>query len=141
MFFLTILCSFLSYKVFFGSKLLNKYIAFSNSKIIVISLLTKIIVTIFFHNPAALVLAVQLNHVNPVMHVVPDAPAQLKRGDAVAQELINSLQILEVTASAMSAELKPVVRPLAYTLASHTLAQPTLGLGRSGLEGADPQHH
>ncbi|XP_059929981.1 TATA-binding protein-associated factor 172 isoform X1 [Gadus macrocephalus] len=38
-----------------------------------------------------------------------DAPAQLKRGDAVAQELVNSLQILEVTASAMSAELKPVL--------------------------------
>ena len=66
--FLTLLCIFLrrnfkvlSYKVFFGRDMLNKYIMFSNSKIIVwiivISILTKIIViVIFFHNLAALVL-------------------------------------------------------------------------------------
>lgn len=39
-----------------------------------------------------------------------DRQVQLERGDAAAQELINSLQVLEVMTGAMSAELKPLVR-------------------------------
>lgn len=35
---------------------------------------------------------------------------QLERGDAAAQELVNSLQVLEVMTGAMSAELKPLVK-------------------------------
>lgn len=39
-----------------------------------------------------------------------DRQVQLERGDAAAQELINSLQVLEVMTGAMSGELKPLVR-------------------------------
>eukprot|EP00063_Salmo_salar_P034843 XP_014009678.1 PREDICTED: TATA-binding protein-associated factor 172-like [Salmo salar] len=38
-----------------------------------------------------------------------DAKLQLERGDAAAQELVNSLQVLEVTAGAMAPELKPLL--------------------------------
>uniref|UniRef100_A0AAX7TSS5 BTAF1 RNA polymerase II, B-TFIID transcription factor-associated n=1 Tax=Astatotilapia calliptera TaxID=8154 RepID=A0AAX7TSS5_ASTCA len=38
-----------------------------------------------------------------------DRQAQLERGDAAAQELVNSLQVLEVMAGAMAAELKPLL--------------------------------
>uniref|UniRef100_A0AAZ3R977 TATA-binding protein-associated factor 172 n=1 Tax=Oncorhynchus tshawytscha TaxID=74940 RepID=A0AAZ3R977_ONCTS len=38
-----------------------------------------------------------------------DAKLQLERGDAAAQELVNSLQVLEVTAGAMAPELKPML--------------------------------
>ncbi|KAL0964274.1 hypothetical protein UPYG_G00321620 [Umbra pygmaea] len=38
-----------------------------------------------------------------------DGVLQLERGDAVAQELVNSLQVLEVTAGAMAPELKPLL--------------------------------
>uniref|UniRef100_A0A8C7DN99 B-TFIID TATA-box binding protein associated factor 1 n=1 Tax=Oncorhynchus kisutch TaxID=8019 RepID=A0A8C7DN99_ONCKI len=37
------------------------------------------------------------------------AVLQLERGDAAAQELVNSLQVLEVTAGAMAPELKPLL--------------------------------
>lgn len=37
---------------------------------------------------------------------------QLEKGDTAAQELVNSLQVLEVMAGAMAAELKSLVRPL-----------------------------
>uniref|UniRef100_A0AAZ3QKV7 BTAF1 RNA polymerase II, B-TFIID transcription factor-associated n=1 Tax=Oncorhynchus tshawytscha TaxID=74940 RepID=A0AAZ3QKV7_ONCTS len=37
------------------------------------------------------------------------AVLQLERGDAAAQELVNSLQVLEVTAGAMAPELKPML--------------------------------
>lgn len=40
---------------------------------------------------------------------------QLERGDAAAQELVNSLQVLEVTTGAMSAELKPLVKLKAFS--------------------------
>lgn len=39
-----------------------------------------------------------------------DRQVQLERGDAAAQELVNSLQVLEVMTGAMSAELKPLVK-------------------------------
>ncbi|XP_069001339.1 TATA-binding protein-associated factor 172 [Embiotoca jacksoni] len=38
-----------------------------------------------------------------------DRQLQLERGDAAAQELVNSLQVLEVMAGAMSADLKPLL--------------------------------
>nr|XP_029525639.1 TATA-binding protein-associated factor 172-like isoform X3 [Oncorhynchus nerka] len=38
-----------------------------------------------------------------------DAKLQLERGDAAAQELVNSLQVLEVMAGAMAPELKPLL--------------------------------
>lgn len=41
---------------------------------------------------------------------VPDRQVQLERGDPAAQELVNSLQVLEIMAGAMAAELKPLVR-------------------------------
>lgn len=41
---------------------------------------------------------------------VLDRQAQLERGDTAAQELVNSLQVLEVMAGAMATELKPLVR-------------------------------
>lgn len=40
-----------------------------------------------------------------------DRQVQLDRGDTAAQELVNSLQVLEVMTGAMSAELKPLVNP------------------------------
>lgn len=43
---------------------------------------------------------------------VLDRQVQLERGDSAAQELVNSLQVLEVMAGAMAAELKPLVRLL-----------------------------
>lgn len=49
---------------------------------------------------------VTLNH---CVSCVVDRQAQLERGDAAAQELVNSLQVLEVMAGAMAAELKPLV--------------------------------
>ncbi|KAM9345373.1 TATA-binding protein-associated factor 172 [Symphorus nematophorus] len=54
------------------------------------------------------------NTVGPLRAVVTenqriDRQAQLERGDAAAQELVNSLQVLEVMAGAMSAELKPLL--------------------------------
>uniref|UniRef100_A0A8C8JQQ0 TATA-binding protein-associated factor 172 n=1 Tax=Oncorhynchus tshawytscha TaxID=74940 RepID=A0A8C8JQQ0_ONCTS len=50
--------------------------------------------------------------VGPLRAVVEnnqDAKLQLERGDAAAQELVNSLQVLEVTAGAMAPELKPML--------------------------------
>uniref|UniRef100_A0A4W5R8E0 B-TFIID TATA-box binding protein associated factor 1 n=1 Tax=Hucho hucho TaxID=62062 RepID=A0A4W5R8E0_9TELE len=44
-----------------------------------------------------------------VMENNQDAKLQLERGDAAAQELVNSLQVLEVTAVAMAPELKPLL--------------------------------
>lgn len=41
-----------------------------------------------------------------------DRQVQLEKGDPAAQELVNSLQVLEVMAGAMAAELKSLVRPL-----------------------------
>uniref|UniRef100_A0A8C7DPJ0 B-TFIID TATA-box binding protein associated factor 1 n=1 Tax=Oncorhynchus kisutch TaxID=8019 RepID=A0A8C7DPJ0_ONCKI len=41
--------------------------------------------------------------------VGPLRALQLERGDAAAQELVNSLQVLEVTAGAMAPELKPLL--------------------------------
>ncbi|CAG6017888.1 unnamed protein product [Menidia menidia] len=38
-----------------------------------------------------------------------DRPAQLERGDAAAQDLVNSLQVLEIMAGAMAAELRPLL--------------------------------
>ncbi|XP_061914731.1 TATA-binding protein-associated factor 172 [Entelurus aequoreus] len=54
------------------------------------------------------------NTVGPLRTVVNegyviDRQVQLDRGDAAAQELVNSLQVLEVTAGAMSYELKPLL--------------------------------
>lgn len=40
---------------------------------------------------------------------VVDRQVQLERGDPAAQELVNSLQVLEVMAGAMAAELRPLV--------------------------------
>lgn len=40
---------------------------------------------------------------------VADSSQLLKQGDSIAQDLVNSLQVLEVTAGAMSQELIPVV--------------------------------
>ena len=47
---------------------------------------------------------------------VPDVQVQLERGDAAAQELVNSLQVLEVTAGAMALQLKPLVSSASRTL-------------------------
>lgn len=44
-----------------------------------------------------------------------DRQVQLERGDTAAQELVNSLQVLEVMAGAMSAELKPLVKKQPFT--------------------------
>lgn len=41
---------------------------------------------------------------------VADRQVQLEKGDSAAQELVNSLQVLEVMAGAMAAELKSLVR-------------------------------
>ncbi|KAM7385145.1 hypothetical protein PAMP_001241 [Pampus punctatissimus] len=54
------------------------------------------------------------NTVGPLRTVVNesqriDRQAQLERGDAAAQELVNSLQVLEVMAGAMAHELKPLL--------------------------------
>uniref|UniRef100_A0A7N6BX60 BTAF1 RNA polymerase II, B-TFIID transcription factor-associated n=1 Tax=Anabas testudineus TaxID=64144 RepID=A0A7N6BX60_ANATE len=54
------------------------------------------------------------NTVGPLRAVVTenhsiDRQAQLERGDAAAQELVNSLQVLEVMAGAMASELKPLL--------------------------------
>ncbi|XP_071378280.1 TATA-binding protein-associated factor 172 isoform X1 [Centroberyx affinis] len=54
------------------------------------------------------------NMVGPLRTVVDanqgiDVQVQLERGDAAAQELVNSLQVLEVTAGAMAPELKPLL--------------------------------
>ncbi|XP_054654807.1 TATA-binding protein-associated factor 172 isoform X1 [Dunckerocampus dactyliophorus] len=54
------------------------------------------------------------NTVGPLRTVVNesyviDRQAQLERGDAASQELVNSLQVLEVMAGAMSHELKPLL--------------------------------
>ncbi|XP_037638509.1 TATA-binding protein-associated factor 172 isoform X1 [Sebastes umbrosus] len=54
------------------------------------------------------------NTVGPLRTVVTenqriDRQVQLERGDAAAQELVNSLQVLEVMAGAMSAELTPLL--------------------------------
>lgn len=43
-----------------------------------------------------------------------DRAAQLERGDTVAQDLVNSLQVLEVMAGAMATELRPLVRLLIH---------------------------
>lgn len=45
-----------------------------------------------------------------------DRQVQLERGDTAAQELVNSLQVLEVMAGAMSAELKPLVKKQPITV-------------------------
>ncbi len=47
-----------------------------------------------------------------------DRQVQLERGDTAAQELVNSLQVLEVMAGAMAAELKPLVRLQSHQMAS-----------------------
>lgn len=39
-----------------------------------------------------------------------DRQAQLEKGDAAAQELVNSLQVLELMAAAMAPDLRPLVR-------------------------------
>lgn len=44
------------------------------------------------------------------MCVCADSSRLLNQGDAVGQELVNSLQVLEVTAGAMAQELNLVVR-------------------------------
>ncbi|XP_037321187.2 TATA-binding protein-associated factor 172 [Pungitius pungitius] len=54
------------------------------------------------------------NTVGPLRTVVTenqqiDRQVQLERGDPAAQELVNSLQVLEVMAGAMAAELKPLL--------------------------------
>ncbi|XP_060942934.1 TATA-binding protein-associated factor 172 [Limanda limanda] len=54
------------------------------------------------------------NTVGPLRTVVTedqciDRQVQLERGDAAAQELVNSLQVLEVIAGAMASELKPLL--------------------------------
>ncbi|KAI3362605.1 hypothetical protein L3Q82_001692 [Scortum barcoo] len=54
------------------------------------------------------------NTVGPLRTVVTenhciDRQVQLERGDAAAQELVNSLQVLEIMAGAMAAELKPLL--------------------------------
>uniref|UniRef100_A0A667ZL40 B-TFIID TATA-box binding protein associated factor 1 n=1 Tax=Myripristis murdjan TaxID=586833 RepID=A0A667ZL40_9TELE len=54
------------------------------------------------------------NMVGPLRTVVNenqviDGKVQLERGDAAAQDLVNSLQLLEVTAGAMAPELKPLL--------------------------------
>ncbi|KAM3606110.1 uncharacterized protein V6R79_010725 [Siganus canaliculatus] len=54
------------------------------------------------------------NTVGPLRAVVTesqsiDRQVQLERGDSAAQELVNSLQVLEVMAGAMAAELKPLL--------------------------------
>uniref|UniRef100_A0A8C4F387 BTAF1 RNA polymerase II, B-TFIID transcription factor-associated n=1 Tax=Dicentrarchus labrax TaxID=13489 RepID=A0A8C4F387_DICLA len=54
------------------------------------------------------------NTVGPLRTVVTenqriDRQVQLERGDTAAQELVNSLQVLEVMAGAMAAELKPLL--------------------------------
>uniref|UniRef100_A0A8C3AVC5 B-TFIID TATA-box binding protein associated factor 1 n=1 Tax=Cyclopterus lumpus TaxID=8103 RepID=A0A8C3AVC5_CYCLU len=54
------------------------------------------------------------NTVGPLRMVVIenhqiDRQVQLERGDTAAQELVNSLQVLEVMAGAMAAELKPLL--------------------------------
>ncbi|XP_059214862.1 TATA-binding protein-associated factor 172 isoform X2 [Centropristis striata] len=54
------------------------------------------------------------NTVGPLRTVVTenqciDRQVQLERGDAAAQDLVNSLQVLEVMAGAMAAELKPLL--------------------------------
>uniref|UniRef100_A0A3P8QCQ2 BTAF1 RNA polymerase II, B-TFIID transcription factor-associated n=1 Tax=Astatotilapia calliptera TaxID=8154 RepID=A0A3P8QCQ2_ASTCA len=52
------------------------------------------------------------NTVGPLTSVATEnqyRQAQLERGDAAAQELVNSLQVLEVMAGAMAAELKPLL--------------------------------
>lgn len=45
-----------------------------------------------------------------------DRQVQLEKGDTAAQELVNSLQVLEVMAGAMAAELKSLVRPLPFSM-------------------------
>ncbi|XP_069395256.1 TATA-binding protein-associated factor 172 isoform X1 [Paralichthys olivaceus] len=54
------------------------------------------------------------NTVGPLRTVVTenqciDRQVQLERGDAAAQDLVNSLQVLEVIAGAMASELKPLL--------------------------------
>ncbi|KAM9847490.1 TATA-binding protein-associated factor 172 [Aulostomus maculatus] len=54
------------------------------------------------------------NTVGPLRTVVNenqviDRPVQLERGDTAAQDLVNSLQVLEVMAGAMAHELKPLL--------------------------------
>ncbi|CAJ1066966.1 TATA-binding protein-associated factor 172 [Xyrichtys novacula] len=54
------------------------------------------------------------NTVGPLRAAVTDSycidrQVQLERGDTAAQELVNSLQVLEVMAGAMAAELKPLL--------------------------------
>ncbi|XP_068183061.1 TATA-binding protein-associated factor 172 [Antennarius striatus] len=67
------------------------------------------------------------NTVGPLRAVVTDSQcidrqAQLDRGDAAAQDLVNSLQVLEVMAGAMDAALKPVLMehlPHLFTCLQH----------------------
>uniref|UniRef100_A0A665UB46 BTAF1 RNA polymerase II, B-TFIID transcription factor-associated n=1 Tax=Echeneis naucrates TaxID=173247 RepID=A0A665UB46_ECHNA len=67
------------------------------------------------------------NTVGPLRTVVTanqciDRQAQLERGDAAAQELVNSLQVLEVMAGAMAPELKPLLLeqlPYLFTCLQH----------------------
>ncbi|KAM6956533.1 TATA-binding protein-associated factor 172 [Aplochiton taeniatus] len=51
-----------------------------------------------------------------------DVKLQLERGDAAAQELVNSLQVLEITAGAMAPQLKPLLMvhlPHLFTCLQH----------------------
>lgn len=56
---------------------------------------------------------------------VLDRQAQLERGDAAAQELVNSLQVLEVMAGAMAGELRPLVRLMVHYLSCSVLCDAT----------------
>ncbi|GLD56053.1 TATA-binding protein-associated factor 172 [Lates japonicus] len=67
------------------------------------------------------------NTVGPLRTVVTenqriDRQVQLERGDTAAQELVNSLQVLEVMAGAMASELKPLLLehlPYLFTCLQH----------------------
>uniref|UniRef100_A0A8C6ULC0 BTAF1 RNA polymerase II, B-TFIID transcription factor-associated n=1 Tax=Neogobius melanostomus TaxID=47308 RepID=A0A8C6ULC0_9GOBI len=48
------------------------------------------------------------NTVGP-LHAVVNESKEISKGDAAAQELVNSLQVLEIMAPAMSAQLKPLL--------------------------------
>uniref|UniRef100_A0A3P9J9Q0 BTAF1 RNA polymerase II, B-TFIID transcription factor-associated n=1 Tax=Oryzias latipes TaxID=8090 RepID=A0A3P9J9Q0_ORYLA len=47
--------------------------------------------------------------VGPLRTVLQDRQAQLEKGDAAAQELVNSLQVLELMAAAMAPDLRPLL--------------------------------
>ncbi len=55
-----------------------------------------------------------------ILVFVADSSQLLKQGDPVAQELVNSLQVLEVTAGAMSQDLIPLVWTHSHIIHSRT---------------------